>query len=278
MYYNSMKYKLLVLDLDGTLTNTRKEVTEHTRATLIKAQEQGLKIVLASGRPTYGIAPLANLLQLDRFEGYVLSYNGGEIIDWKTGELLYKNLLDPKVLPYLYQCACDNDFAIVTYDGEYVLTERPDDEYVLKEALLNVMKIKKVENFLKAVQHPIAKCLIVGEPTRLATLEKTMHEHLHDRMGVFRSEPYFLELVPKGIDKAQSLAVLLKEIGMTKEEMIAIGDGFNDLSMIKYAGLGVAMSNAQPIVKENADFITLSNEEDGVAHVVEKFVFAKSIQ
>lgn len=275
MYYNPMKYKLLVLDLDGTLTNTRKEVTEYTRTTLIRAQEQGLKIVLASGRPTYGIAPLANLLQLDRFEGYVLSYNGGEIIDWKTGELLYKNLLDPEVLPYLYQCACDNDFAIVTYDGEYVLTERPDDEYVLKEALLNVMKIKKVENFLKAVQHPIAKCLIVGEPTRLATLEKSMYEHLHDRMGVFRSEPYFLELVPKGIDKAQSLAVLLNEIGMTKEEMIAVGDGFNDLSMIKYAGMGVAMSNAQPIVKENADFITLSNEEDGVAHVVEKFVLSE---
>lgn len=271
-----MKYKLLVLDLDGTLTNTRKEVTEHTRTTLIKAQEQGLKIVLASGRPTYGIAPLANLLQLDKYEGYVLSYNGGEIIDWKTGELLYKNLLDPEVLPYLYQCANDNHFAIVTYDGEYVLTEYPNDEYVLKEALLNVMKIKKVDNFLKAVQHPIAKCLIVGEPTRLAVLEKEMYNHLHDRMGVFRSEPYFLELVPKGIDKAQSLAVLLKEIGMTKNEMIAVGDGFNDLSMIKYAGLGVAMSNAQEVVKENADFITLSNEEDGVAHVVEKFILSEN--
>lgn len=271
-----MKYKLLVLDLDGTLTNTRKEVTEHTRTTLIKAQEQGLKIVLASGRPTYGIAPLANLLQLDKYEGYVLSYNGGEIIDWKTGELLYKNLLDPEVLPYLYQCANDNHFAIVTYDGEYVLTEYPDDEYVLKEALLNVMKIKKVDNFLKAVQHPIAKCLIVGEPTRLAVLEKEMYNHLHDQMGVFRSEPYFLELVPKGIDKAQSLAVLLKEIGMTKDEMIAVGDGFNDLSMIKYAGLGVAMSNAQEVIKENADFITLSNEEDGVAHVVEKFILSEN--
>lgn len=271
-----MKYKLLVLDLDGTLTNTRKEVTAHTRTTLIKAQEQGLKIVLASGRPTYGIAPLANLLQLDKYEGYVLSYNGGEIIDWKTGELLYKNLLDPEVLPYLYQCANDNHFAIVTYDGEYVLTEYPDDEYVLKEALLNVMKIKKVDNFLKAVQHPIAKCLIVGEPTRLAVLEKEMYNHLHDRMGVFRSEPYFLELVPKGIDKAQSLAVLLKEIGMTKDEMIAVGDGFNDLSMIKYARLGVAMSNAQEVVKENADFITLSNEEDGVAHVVEKFILSEN--
>ena len=267
-----MKYKLLVLDLDGTLTNKKKEVTEHTRRTLIEAQERGVKIVLASGRPTYGVAPLAEILELQKYEGYILSYNGGEIIDWKTGEMMYENVLDPDVLPYLYKCATDNHFAIVTYDGKYVLTEYPEDEYVLKEAILNVMTPKKVDHFLEAIKFPIAKCLIVGEPTRLAVLEKEMYEHLKDHMGVFRSEPYFLELVPKGIDKAQSLAVLLKEIGMTKEEMIAVGDGFNDLSMIQYAGLGVAMANAQEIVRQNADYITLSNEEDGVAAVVEKFI------
>lgn len=138
-----MKYKILVLDLDGTLTNSQKEITEHTYKTLIEAQKKGLKIVLASGRPTYGVAPLANKLQLDKFGGYILSYNGGEIIDWKTGKLMYKNLLDPEMLPYLYRCAKENDFAIVTYENEYVITERPDDEYVLKEAILNVMPIKK---------------------------------------------------------------------------------------------------------------------------------------
>ena len=265
-----MKYKLLVLDLDGTLTNQKKEVTEHTRRTLIEAQERGVKIVLASGRPTYGVAPLAEILELQKYEGYILSYNGGEIIDWKTGEMMYENVLDPDILPYLYKCATDNHF--VTYDGKYVLTEYPEDEYVLKEAILNVMTPKKVDHFLEVIKFPIAKCLIVGEPTRLAVLEKEMYEHLKDRMGVFRSEPYFLELVPKGIDKAQSLAVLLKEIGMTKEEMIAVGDGFNDLSMIQYAGLGIAMANAQEIVRQNADYITLSNEEDGVAAVVEKFI------
>ena len=238
-----MKYKLLVLDLDGTLTNQKKEVTEHTRRTLIEAQERGVKIVLASGRPTYGVAPLAEILELQKYEGYILSYNGGEIIDWKTGEMMYENVLDPDILPYLYKCATDNHFAIVTYDGKYVLTEYPEDEYVLKEAILNVMTPKKVDHFLEAIKFPIAKCLIVGEPTRLAVLEKE-----------------------------QSLAVLLKEIGMTKEEMIAVGDGFNDLSMIQYAGLGVAMANAQEIVRQNADYITLSNEEDGVAAVVEKFI------
>lgn len=271
-----MKYKLLVLDLDGTLTNSKKEITRHTKETLIKAQEAGLKVVLASGRPTYGVAPLANELELQKYEGYILAYNGGEIIDWKTRELMYEKQLDSDLLPYLYRCAKENDFAIVTYENEYVLTEKPDDEYVLKEALLNVMKIKKVDNFLEAVKHPITKCLIVGEPSRLALLEKEMYEKLKDRMGVFRSEPYFLELVPKGIDKAQSLSVLLEEIGMTKNEMIAIGDGFNDLSMIQYAGLGIAMENAQNVVKQAADFITLSNEEDGVAYAVEKFYLDNS--
>lgn len=267
-----MEYKIVVLDLDGTLTNKKKEITPRTREVLIRAQEKGVKVVLASGRPTYGIVPLAEKLELSKYEGYILAYNGGEIIDWKTGEIMYKNLLEHDVLPYLYKCAKDNNFAIVTYDGEYVLTENPEDEYVLKEALLNVMKIKKVDNFLEAVKHPIAKCLIVGDPTRLAELEKEMYEHLKDRMGVFRSEPYFLELVPKGIDKAQSLAVLLEELNMSKDEMIAIGDGFNDLSMIKFAGMGIAMENAQQIVKDNANFITLSNEEDGVAYAIEKFI------
>lgn len=267
-----MKYKLLVLDLDGTLTNNKKEITEHTLNTLMKAQAQGVKIVLASGRPTYGIAPIAEKLKLKDFGGYILSYNGGEITNWQTGELMYENVLEPEVLPYLYQCAKENNFAIVTYEGKYVLTEYPDDEYVLKEAILNVMETKKVDNFLEAIDFPVAKCLIVGESTRLEALEKVMYEALKDRMGVYRSEPYFLELVPKGIDKAQSLAVLLEKIGATREEMIAIGDGFNDLSMIKYAGLGVAMANAQEVVRQSADYITLSNEEDGVAAVVEKFM------
>ena len=267
-----MPYKLLVLDLDGTLTNSRKEITPHTLETLIQAQEQGIKIILASGRPTYGVAPIADKLRLADYGGYILSYNGSEIMNWANKEILYENRLKPELLPYLYACAKNYQFPIVTYHNEFVITEYPDDEYVQKEAILNVMHLQKVDNFLEAVKHPIAKCLIVGEPTRLAELEKEMYEHLKDRMGVFRSEPYFLELVPKGIDKAQSLAVLLKELGMTKDEMIAIGDGFNDLSMIKYAGMGVAMGNAQQVVKDNADFITLTNEEDGAAYAIEKFM------
>ena len=270
-----MPYKLLVLDLDGTLTNSRKEITPHTLETLIQAQEQGIKIILASGRPTYGVAPIADKLRLADYGGYILSYNGSEIMNWANKEILYENRLKPELLPYLYACAKNYQFPIVTYHNEFVITEYPDDEYVQKEAILNVMRLQKVDNFLDAIRFPIVKCMIVGEPSRLVLLEQEMQERLKGQMGVYRSESYFPELVPDGIDKAKSLAVLLEKLSISREEVIACGDGFNDASMIRFAGLGVAMANAQPLVREQADYITLSNDCDGVAHVVEKFVFQR---
>ena len=153
-----MKYKLLVLDLDGTLTNKQKKITPHTKETLLKIQEQGVKIVLASGRPTYGIAPLAEQLELQKYEGYILAYNGGEIIDWKTKELMYKNLLDHDVLPYLYECAKKNDFAIFTYHKDYILTDKPDNKHVQEEAALNNMRVIGVDNFPEAVD--FSPCLL----------------------------------------------------------------------------------------------------------------------
>ncbi len=263
-------YRLLVLDLDGTLTNSQKEISKKNLDALIHLQQKGVRLVLASGRPTYGIAPLANQLEMKKYGGCILSYNGGEIIDWSTGEMLYKNLLPDEVLPDLYKTATHHKQAILTYDNEYILTEHPEDEYVLKEAFLNKMKIRKVDNFLKAAPLPIPKCLIVGHPEQLMKTEAELSLKLQQQISVYRSEPYFLELVPLGIDKARSLAVLLEKLGMTREEMVAIGDGYNDLSMIEFAGMGVAMANAQEPVKKVADYITLSNDEDGVAAAIEK--------
>jgi Cof subfamily protein (haloacid dehalogenase superfamily) len=138
--------------------------------------------------------------------------------------------------------------------------------------MLNKMPARRVDNFLEAIHGLKPKCLIVGEPEPLARLEQEMAARLSETNGVYRSEAFFLELVPKGIDKAASLEALLQKLGHTREELIACGDGYNDLSMIRYAGLGVAMANAKPEVREAADFVTLSNEEDGVAYAVEKFI------
>lgn len=269
-----MDYKILVLDLDGTLTNTRKEITPRNREALIQTQQQGTQLVLASGRPTYGIAPLADELQMNQFDGYILSYNGGEIIDWKSKEILYAKVLPDTVIPQLYECAKRNELAILTYDKECIVTENPEDEYVKKEAFLNKMEVRKSTDFLTDIHLPVPKCLIVGDPDKLIAVESELSIRLQGQISVYRSEPYFLELVPLGIDKAQSLTVLLEKLGMKREEMVAVGDGYNDLSMIKFAGLGVAMANAQEPVKKAADYITLSNDEDGVAAVVERYFSA----
>ena len=112
------KYRLLVLDLDGTLTNNRKEITPHTERVLLEAQKQGLIIVLASGRPTFGIAPIADRLHLAEYGGYILAYNGGQIIRWSDRKVIYENMLDPAVLPYFYERAKSNGFEILSYAGD----------------------------------------------------------------------------------------------------------------------------------------------------------------
>ena len=106
----------------------------------------------------------------------------------------------------------------------------------------------------------------------LAMVEPRVKAALGKNFSVYRSEPFFLEIMPQNIDKAYSLQKLLNSIGLTADSMICCGDGFNDISMIEYAGLGVAMENAQPIVKETADFITKSNDEDGILHVINTFL------
>ena len=267
-----MNYKLIVLDLDGTLTNSKKEITSRNREILIRAQEQGIRLVLASGRPTYGIVPLANELRMNEFGGFILSYNGGEIINWETEELIYDNVLPNDVIPILYECARTHHLSILTYDGAEIVTENSQDPYVLKEAFLNKMTVRETNDFLTDITLPVAKCLIVGDPQKLIQVESELCIRLQGRINVFRSEPYFLELVPQGIDKALSLAVLLKEIDVSREEMIAIGDGYNDLSMIKLAGMGIAMGNAQEPVKKAAKLITLTNDEDGVAVAIRQLL------
>ena len=119
---------------------------------------------------------------------------------------------------------------------------------------------------------PINKLLIPGEPAVLEEMIPVLKEKYHSLLNIYRSEPYFLEIMPQNIDKAYSLQKLLSSIGLTADSMICCGDGYNDVSMIEYAGLGVAMENAQPIVKDTADFITKSNDDDGILYVINQFL------
>ncbi len=268
---NKLPYRIIALDLDGTLTNHDKVVTPKTREALLRAQDEGVIIVLASGRPTYGIEPVANCLEMEQRGGYILSYNGGKIVDWKTKQELFSQHLPNGVQPIIYRYAREKKYALLGYSGNEIITEMPDDPYVKEESRINKMNIRQVDNLLNHLEANPTKLLMTGDPKDMARAEEELADLLADRMDVFRSAPFFIELVPKGIDKAQSLSRLLGSINLTPADMVAFGDGYNDLSMLRLAGMGVAMANAAPEVRAEADYITLSNEEDGVAAALDHF-------
>ena len=158
--------RVLALDLDGTLTNDQKVVTPATRAALDAAAAKGVTIVLASGRPTAGIMPLAKELGLDKKGGCILSYNGGAIIDCATGETLYRKQLDAKYVPQLCSFAREQGVAIITYNKQGVVSENPEDEWALKECFTCKLPMQKVENLAAYVDYPICKMLITLDPAR----------------------------------------------------------------------------------------------------------------
>ena len=242
-----MKYKLLVLDVDGTLLNNQKEISPRTLAALLKVQQMGVHIVLASGRPTNGVMPIAEKLELNHYGGYILSYNGGQIINVQTGELLFEKRIDPEWIPYFVQ-----------------------------EANLNKMQIVGVDNFAEAVDFPPCKCMLASDDEEaLIGLENHWKKRLDGVLDAFRSEPYFLEVVPQFIDKGNTLGVLMTKLSVSPEEVIAIGDGVCDVTMLQLAGVGIAMGNAEDSVKACVDKTTLTNEEEGVAVAVERTILAE---
>lgn len=273
MQIMNIPYKLIAVDLDGTLVRNDQSISQRTVDTLIRVQEMGVKVAVASGRPTFGTAHVAETLRLDEFGGYVMSYNGGEIYDWGTKSLLHAQTLDENVIPYLYMCAREHGMPIMTYIEKEVVSEVDNNEYIQYSVMRNRMTLRKVDDFVKAVEGAgIVKCIIVGSPTLLPALETKMQERLKGKAGVFRSEPFFLEIVPMGIDKGKGLSILLDKIGMKKSELIAFGDGYNDTSMLQFAGMGIAMGNAAAEIKQAADIVTLSNNDDGVAIALEKLI------
>ncbi len=265
--------KLLVLDIDGTVTNSKKQITKRTLEAIIACQEAGNLVAIASGRPTPGVVKIANELKLQQYGGYVLSFNGARIINWDTKDIVYEQTLQATVGADLYHYCIEHDLGIMTYDEKEILTGTRVDEYMAWEAQINGIEIHQYgEEFPMVANFPVCKYLITKEGDEAAKHELVLKQRLDGLANVFRSEPFFIEITANGVDKAASLEKLRQKLDIKLENVIACGDGFNDLSMIKYAGIGVAMANAQQVVKDGADYITASNDEDGVADVIEKFI------
>lgn len=267
-----MNEKVLVLDIDGTLTNSRKEITPATKRGIQEIMKRGHKVILASGRPTPGMRRYEQELELEKYGGYLLSFNGGRIVECRTGEIVYQRTLPPVVIPKLYHFAKENGCGLITYLGDNIISAFEPDQYIELESRINGMDVRVVEDFKNFVDFDVNKCLITAPVEKAPELEKQLQEKYGDTLSIYRSEPFFIEIMPKNVDKATSLNRMLESIGLTREDAICCGDGFNDISMIQYAGLGVAMGNAQPAVKEAADYITATNDEDGLVQVIDRFI------
>lgn len=267
-----MERKALVMDIDGTLTNSRKEISPATREAIWKALERGHLAVLASGRPAYGMRHYARELELRKYGGYLLSHNGARIVACGTGEIVYQRALPKELLPVLYDFACQNSCGLATHSEDTVISAFAPDRYVTLEANINDMPIIQPESFTEYVNFDVYKCFMTAEGERAAVLEKKLQEKCGTAVAVCRSEPFFVEITPANVDKGEALGRLMEIVGIKREDVVCCGDGFNDLPMLRYAGVGVAMGNAQPVLKREADYVTAGNDEDGVAEVIRKFI------
>lgn len=265
-------YDVIVLDLDGTLTNSKKVITPKTKEALLKLQCAGKKVVLASGRPTGGVVKLADELRLDAFGGYILSFNGGHIINYADGAVVYDKTVPSHLIETIYTETMKLGLGIITYTDSEIVAGSALNQYIELESRITSMPIRQVDNFVETIDFPVNKFLLSGEPEEIFNGQEHMRKVFGERMNIFRSEPFYLEMMPQSIDKAYSLGILLDYLKTDRTHMICCGDGFNDRSMIQMAGLGVAMANAQEEIKAVADYITSSNDEDGIAEVVYKFM------
>ncbi len=277
-----MTVKAILLDIDGTLTNSKKEITPATLDALKKAQDAGTVLVLASGRPERGLYRFAEQLEMNSHHGILICYNGARVTDCETGRV-YTNIAmsveeGRAVLEHMKKFKVH---PVITY-GEHMVVNNVYDGMIRSGGrVFNVLEYEARSNgYLLMEQRDLAafadfeinKILTAGDTDYLQAHYEEMREPFKDTLSCMFTSPFYYEFTAKGIDKAKALQDTLKIIGCDREEVIAFGDAQNDRSMLEYAGIGIAMGNADDEIKSIADEITLSNEEDGIAHSLYRYM------
>ena len=265
------KISFLAADLDGTLLTSSKTITPYSQQILLEAQKRGLTIILASGRPLYSILPFAEQLELQKHHGFIIAYNGSLVWDCANNKAIKEQAIPPHIIPELV-AVLKEGFHIHGYKGNSILVQGKPDEWSKYISRANKMPLIEVKDFIKAITEPQHKCIITGPPRKLWHLEKRIKKQFADSLSVCRSESFLLEIMPKGIDKADALKELLKRVGGKTSELLCCGDGYNDLNMMRLAGISCAPCNAKKPVKQAATYVTKSNDRDGVAHAVVQFI------
>ncbi|MGX7124863.1 Cof-type HAD-IIB family hydrolase [Enterococcus viikkiensis] len=265
--------KLIAIDLDGTLLTDAKTISDTNKAALAQAKAQGVKIVICTGRPLIAIKEYLAELNLLDADDYSITFNGG-LIQTNTGEILGKTAMDLADVKHIYQLFVELNLPTDVLSDAFSFQlassmEHPSLYPTMNKALTYVEKTVEIleENAL------YNKVVSATELDYLDQQIALIPEEEYERFEIFKTRPNLLEFMPKGVTKAFGLSVLGEHLGIAANEMMALGDEANDLSMITYAGVGVAMENATDGVKSAANFVTGTNQANGVAQAIQKFVF-----
>lgn len=253
--------KLLALDMDGTLFTTTKEITEENRRALRAAQELGVKVVITTGRPLQAIQTTIEELGLYTADHYSITFNGG-LVQRNNGEILDKSALDFADLETL-QPVGGTVYSIPSKGNK--------SQYHQANPMLTFVELESLEELPKDVVYN--KVVTVTDEDFLNQQIPLIPSELFQQYELFKSREIIFEVMPKGVHKAFGLTLLTKHLGLSSKNVMAMGDEENDLTMIEWAGLGVAMANGSETVKAVADAVTLrTNDQSGVAEAIEKYI------
>ncbi|MBF2349638.1 HAD family phosphatase [Listeria marthii] len=277
-----MTTQAIILDIDGTLLNDDKKISTETKKALITAQQNGVKLILASGRPTTGMHLYAEQLEMEKYHGLLVSYNGAKVVDCQTKEELFNQALTVAEGKAVLEHMKNFEVKVMIDKEDYMYVNDVFDCYVpYKGEEINIIqyesrggnfKLCEKDDLAAFLDYRISKILTAGDPAYMQENYQAMMAPFKDSLNCVFTADFYFEFTAQGIDKAKALDTVLTPMGISPENIIAFGDGHNDITMVEYAGTGIAMSNAAPELKAAASSITLSNNEDGIAHVLNSLI------
>lgn len=270
----------IVLDIDGTLTNSQKKITPRTLKALQTVQDQGVRLILASGRTPQGMADLVHELQMDQHHGLVISYNGAKVSDAQSQEVLFFEPIDAKDVRRVLEHLKKFDAVPIIDKDEYMYVEDVFNNTIeVNGKPWNVLQYESRGNhYLLAekpdlaefADFPVAKILTYGSPADLQAQHEAIAAPFVETLSCMFTAPFYFEFTAKGIDKKKALEAVCEKEGLQADELMAFGDAQNDHTMLEHCKIGIAMGNAVDSLKAAADEITLSNDEDGIAESLER--------
>lgn len=265
--------KLIAIDLDGTLLKSDGSISIENKEALRKAKEMGIKVVICTGRPLLSVAAILDEMNLREPGDFVITYNGGLVQKADTGEILSEKSLTKADARELYNLSKTLDLPcnLLDLDNIYELPYPKGRESWYRKTK---PALPFVSTTLEELPDDIRfnKILFCYEETVLNEEIKGIPPEFYEKFTIMKSRPILIEMMNKEVDKGKGIAILCDLLGFQADEVMAFGDEANDHAMIEFAGMGVAMGNATPALKEVAQYITATNDNHGIAQAIEKFV------